>query len=70
MLTQTTYLKNLQHSGLKCYYLPGKLASYWLQYSKIRQQAELCKFKCTYNYIYNANVILNNYEEESYNSYR
>ncbi|AMQ00656.1 Gliding motility protein [Pedobacter cryoconitis] len=71
MLTQTTYLKNLQRSSLKLllFYLGSSLLVACSTPKDTATSRAMQNLTARYNYIYNANVILNNYEEESYNSY-
>lgn len=71
MLTQTNNLKNLRRSGLK--WLIFYLGSFFLVACSTPKDTATSRamqnLTARYNYIYNANVILNNYEEESSNSY-
>jgi tetratricopeptide (TPR) repeat protein len=71
MLTQTTYLKNLRRSGLK--WLIFYVGSFFLVACSTPKDTATSRamqnLTARYNYIYNANIILNNYEEETSNSY-
>lgn len=71
MLTQTTYLKNLRRSSLKLllFYLGSSLLVACSTPKDTATSRAMQNLTARYNYIYNANVILNNYEEESYNNY-
>lgn len=71
MLTQTTYLKNLRRSSLKLllFYLGSSLFVACSTPKDTATSRAMQNLTARYNYIYNANVILNNYEEESYNNY-
>jgi len=71
MLTQTTYLKTPCHSSLKLFLFC--LGSFLLVACSTPKDTATSRamqnLTARYNYIYNANVILNNYEEDLYNSY-
>ncbi|MBB6273266.1 tetratricopeptide (TPR) repeat protein [Pedobacter cryoconitis] len=71
MLTQTTYLKNLRRSDLKLllFFLGSSFLVACSTPKDTATSRAMQNLTARYNYIYNANVILNNYEEESYNSY-
>lgn len=71
MLTQTTYLKNLRRSSLKLllFYLGSSLLVACSTPKDTATSRAMQNLTARYNYIYNANVILNNYEEESYTNY-
>ncbi|KIO78050.1 hypothetical protein TH53_06265 [Pedobacter lusitanus] len=64
-------MKNLQRSGLKLllFYLGSSFLVACSTPKDTATSRAMQNLTARYNYIYNANVILNNYEEESYNSY-
>ncbi|MBB5620033.1 tetratricopeptide (TPR) repeat protein [Pedobacter cryoconitis] len=64
-------MKNLRRSSLKLllFYLGSSLLVACSTPKDTATSRAMQNLTARYNYIYNANVILNNYEEESYNNY-